>query len=130
MNGLNGMQIWFAAIVVAAVVALMECKRANSVVAYFPNGERIEYFADARAQVVRSIEFSATGVDMATDHSCTVINTQNWVCPAVTNMDGTADWRWGGTRAVSGRVESTDPKEVIPPMSWLSWELEKVHKLL
>ncbi|HET9107161.1 MAG TPA: hypothetical protein VFN79_08210 [Steroidobacteraceae bacterium] len=118
-----------ALLIGAAAAALAE--RSGGVVAYYPDGTWTRYVADPSAQVVRSVEFDSGGVpSMATDRACTVIDARNWSCPAAVNSDGTPDWRWGGFRAVDGRVESTNPRDVIPPISWTTWELERIRKQL
>ncbi len=115
-------------------------QKSETVTAYFDDGKRTLYHADPVTQTVSAFAFQAEGKPAAIDpfgitiHGCNVGDFQNWTCPSVTTSDRDAGIqyvpvaKYGFIQAIDGDVSVTDPKMLIPPISWFRWELGKAAR--
>jgi hypothetical protein len=120
------------ALVVSAQVAGK--RKSETLTAYYDDGTRILFHADAVTQSVATFQIGANGRPLGNSpggviHGCQVGDFENWSCPAVTTTDGEAVAKYGFTQAVDGDISISDREMLKAPIPWYRWELRKTARL-
>jgi len=124
---------WPVLLALVVFTELPWSEKNETLTAYYADGTRVLFHADPVTQLVATFAFDKNGRpagygSSGLSHGCQVGDYRNWSCPAVVSADGVADAQYGFTQAVDGSIDVTDPKKLVPPVSWLRWKLGNIER--
>jgi hypothetical protein len=129
-------------VVAVCILAILDRDHHSPVSEYRKDGSHALWHADPTNQTVHALEFDPSGKldlphgppSMRTMSGCVVVDSQNWVCPAVTFVggpnDGAPNPQYGYIQVIDGEFSVSDTKMIEPPIPWYRWKIAQVARNL